>query len=136
MKGTTMLSALGRRFVAVSMLSPLALLFVAGTVFAQTQGNGENDLLDQARRMDRVAALKLEADLRGALHESERLARSNRAKALDCLKKALALLDDDTVLSSDRRESLKRMLQDRIRVVESETDGAPSSATDTDKKPI
>jgi hypothetical protein len=131
-KGTIMLGALHRFRVAISILSLLAILFHARTAFAQSEGEGEGDLLDQARRMDRVAAQKVEADLRRALREAERLARVNRLEALSCLKRALALLEEDTVLSPERREALKRMLRDRIRVTLA--DGSDSSATDSDKK--
>jgi hypothetical protein len=122
--------------VAVSILAPLLVLLLAGTIFAQVQRHDQNDLLDQVRRMDRVAAQKLEVDLRRALREAERLALVDRVKALDCLKKALAQLEDDTVLSPERRESLKRMLRDRIRVTEVDQGGGQSSATDRDKKQL
>jgi general secretion pathway protein D len=116
------------------IFTALLTLLLPRTAFAQPQGNGDNDLLDQVRRMERVAAQKSEADVRRALREAERLVRTDRAKALDCLKEALARLDDETTLSPQRRESLKRMLSDRIRVTESDSSGAPSGVTDRVKK--
>jgi hypothetical protein len=102
-------------------------LFFAGSLFAQ-----ESDLLDQAKRMDKVAAQKLEADLRQALREAERLSRSDRPKAVECLKRALAQLEDDTLLSPQRREALKRMFKDQIRITESATN---ARSQENDKKP-
>src|SRR5260370_28956891 len=116
-----------RLWVAVKLLSCLAGLFFAATLVGQGRRDGDSDLLDEVRRTERVAAQKLEADLRQALREAERLARSNRTKAVEGLKKALAQLENDTLLLGERREALKRMLRDRIRVTESDTDGSDAS---------
>ena len=120
----------------MKVLSPFVFLFVAATLRAQAQPNGESELLDQARRLQQVAAQKLEADVRRALHDAQGLARVNRAKAVDCLKKALVQLEEDTALSPERREALKRMVRDRIRVTESDTDSTPAAARDGSKKPM
>jgi hypothetical protein len=120
--------------VAGSILSSLAGLFLVGTAYAQAPRENQGDLLDQMRRMDRVAAQKMEADVRQALREAERLARSDRPKAVERLKQALALLEDDTLLLPERRESLKRMLKDRIRVTQTDTDNTAPRGTEKDKK--
>lgn len=130
-----MLGALYRLRLAI-ILASFATLSLGGTALAQAQGDGESDLLDQVRRREKVAAQKLEADLRQALHDAERLARTDRAKAVDLLKKALILLEEDTVLSPERRDALTRMLRDRIRVTESAPDGAEAGAQQRDKKPL
>ena len=124
-----------RHWLVINVLSPLAILFLAGTLLGQAQREVESDLMDQARRLQKVAALKVEAEVRRALQDAEALARRNRARAVECLKKALAQLEDDTALSPERRASLKRMLRDRIRVTESDTDGTPVSAA-VNKKPM
>src|SRR5713101_1542167 len=123
-----------RLWVAVKLLSCLAGLFCGGTLVGQGRRDGDSDMLDQVRRTERVAAQKLEADLRQALREAERLARSNRAKAVEGLKKALAQLENYTLLSGERREALKRMLRDRIRVTESDTDDSAARVMEKDKK--
>jgi general secretion pathway protein D len=130
-----MFRAPSRHPVTINVLSACAILFLAGTLFAQAQRDGENDLMDQARRLQKVAAQKVEADLRRALQDAETLARSNRAKAVECLKRALAQLQDDTALSPERRESLKRMLRDRIRVTASDKVDTPASAAANRKRP-
>jgi general secretion pathway protein D len=119
--------------LAVGILATLLVLSLAKASFAQPPDNGDNDLLDQMRRMERVAAQKLEADVRRALREAERLIRTDRAKAVECLKGALAQLEDDRTLSQERRESLKRMLKDRIRVTESTTADAQSGTINSVK---
>jgi hypothetical protein len=93
-------------------------LALAGPVAAQAPRDRDNDLLDKARRAEAVAAQKVEAEVREAVLEAQRLAASDRAKAIARLKKAITLLEDDTALTDSRRASLQRMLKDRIRVLE------------------
>src|SRR5439155_11213261 len=87
----------------------------------------DNHLLDQTRRVNAVVAQRLEADVRGALFQAQRLAASQPDKAVERLKAALAKLDDDTSLPEERRQSLQRMLQKRVRDIES---GADAKALD------
>jgi hypothetical protein len=131
-----MFRAPARIRVAVNALLSVAILLVAETLFAPAQSDGESSLLDQARRLQEVAAQKVEADLRRALQNAERLTRVDRAKAVGCLKNALAQLEADTTLAPHRREAWLRMLRDRIRVTESDTDTPPSGTTDKNKKPV
>jgi hypothetical protein len=121
--------------VAVSIPVSLAALLLAGTLSAQTQRESPSDLLDQAKRMERIAAQKLEADVRQALREAERLTRSDRAKAVECLKQALVMVEEDTLLLPERREALKRMLKDRIRVTQTDTDNTPPRSADKNQQP-
>jgi hypothetical protein len=94
------------------------LLALAGPVTAQAPRDRDNDLLDKARRAEAVAAQKVEAEVRDAVLEAQRLTASDRDKAVARLKKAITLLEDDRALSDSRRASLQRMLKDRIRVLE------------------
>jgi hypothetical protein len=89
----------------------------AAPLFAQGPTGRSTDLLDQARRLNEVAAQKVESDVRAALRDAERMAPSTPAKALDRLKHALTLLEDDTALSEKRRDTLLRVVKDRIRVL-------------------
>src|SRR5207249_2455718 len=90
--------------------------FRGNSLPAQTPPARDANLLDQARRISEVAAQKVEADLRAGLREVERLTSSDPAKALQRLQLLLTRLEDDTALSDARRETLKRMVKDRIRV--------------------
>jgi hypothetical protein len=108
-----------------SVLGALA-VFVAGLApaVADPPAPGDGDLLDQARRREQVAAQKVEADFRTALIELHKLAATDPARAAERCKKVLAVLEEDTVLSEHKREAWKRMLKDRIRVLEAEAAGA------------
>jgi hypothetical protein len=98
------------------LVPSVCLLLLSGLPLGYAQS--EPDLLDQVRRREKVAADKLEMELRLALKEVQKFANSNPAKALDLLKQQLAQLEADTVLTPERRQALLRMLKDRIRVTE------------------
>jgi type II secretory pathway component GspD/PulD (secretin) len=116
-----------RRFV----LATLALLaFGALRAAATPPADGKKDLLDEARRRDQVAQQKAEADFRDALIEMSKLEYANPAKAAVRLKKMLAVLEEDTVLSPAKRDAWKRVLKDRIRVSEAEADRVAKQVAD------
>ncbi len=95
---------------------------------ADTPRDGERNLLDEVRRLEQVAAQKLEAELRQILRDTQAPIQADRAGSIERLQKALELLNDDTSLSLERRESLKRMFTDRVRVAELNADQATGKA--------
>src|SRR5262249_1679388 len=98
---------------AVSISVALAIgLAAAEPARAQTGREKETDLLEEARRLDQIAAQKLEADIRTVLRDVQLVAPSKPAKAAELLQRTLARLREDTTLSPERRQSLTRMLQD------------------------
>jgi hypothetical protein len=99
-------------------------LFPAGILLAQGRVDRDADALDQTQRRNEVAAQKVEFDVRAALREAERLTSSDPAKAAELLKRALAQVEEDVALSERRRETLKRLLRDRIRVTAATADDA------------
>jgi hypothetical protein len=102
----------------------LTFVLLGGVAFSQQPGTEpDGDLLDQAKRMERVAVQKVEADLRQTLVQAERIAKTDAAKAIERINKAITQLDEDTVLSPERHDALKRMFRDRIRVIKSDLDG-------------
>lgn len=109
------------RFCGFRRIYRILLTGTAGLVL--TTAVQADDLLEQTKRRQEVAAQKFEADVRDAVREAQRQASSDRTKAISCLKQALSTLEADTTLSSERRNALIRMLQDRIRVTES---GSPA----------
>jgi hypothetical protein len=113
---------------AFSLTLSLTALLLAGAALAQPPRNSEEDLLEEARRLDKIAAQKAEADIRLALREAQRLTLFNSAKAVERLKGALAFVEDDTALTPERRAALTHMLKDRIRVMESDAKTAASAA--------
>src|SRR5206468_1539285 len=92
-------------------------LVTAGTVLAQS--DGKDDLLDRQRRLLEVQAQKVEADVRSALRETTTLASTEPALAAEKLRALQSKLEDDITLTAKRKETLLRVVKDRIRVAES-----------------
>lgn len=111
-------------------LCAFAGFLLASPVFAQAPQERGKDLLSEARDRIKVESQRVEADVREALLQAQRLPS---AKAVDVLKAALLKLDDDTALTESRRESLKRMLRDRVRITEVE---AKAGATRAEEKAV
>jgi hypothetical protein len=102
-----------------SCLVGACVALAAGSVVAQTPRG--SDLLDQYRDRNAVAAQQLENDVRDAVVEAQRLAQSDPARAVESLKKLLARVEDDKVLTPTRRDSLLRDIKERIRVAQTDT---------------
>jgi hypothetical protein len=95
----------------------IAGLSVAGVASGQAPRSESRDLLEQARRMNEIAAQKVEADVRTAIREADKLRSTDAAAAVERLKTALSLVEDDTALSQSRRDYLVRTLKSRIRLL-------------------
>jgi type II secretory pathway component GspD/PulD (secretin) len=121
---------IGRRLgqVLAAALS-LAAGLLPATAFAQAPRG--SDLLEQYSNRNAVAAQQLENEIHDAVVDAQRLAQADPAKAVDRLKRALARLDDHTVLTPSRRDSLVRDLKERIRVFE--TDGRRAAHQEDDR---
>jgi general secretion pathway protein D len=85
------------------------------------------DLLDQTRKLQQVATQQTEAEVRLALADAARLAVGDRARAVEKYKQVLQRLERDQTLTPDRRTTLVRVVQDRIRVTEAEAVAAAES---------
>jgi hypothetical protein len=107
------------------------LLLLPGVSLAQEPRDKEGDLIDQVRRREQVAAQKAEFEMRQALRRAEQVGETSPRKAIDRLQKAVAVLDEDTRLTPERRASLKRLFQARIKDFES---GATPSAAMNEKQ--
>ena len=119
-----------RQVLAAASLTLAAGLFPA-VALAQDQAPRGSDLLEQYRDRNAVATQKLENEIHDAVVEAQRLAQADPGKAVDRLRRALARLDDDTVLTPTRRDSLVRDLKERIRVFEA--DGRRAAGQDEDR---
>lgn len=109
-----------------SLMAGLLLALCYGSAaFAQLPRDG-SDLLDQARRLKEVAAQKLEVEVRDALRQAQ---TADPASAQALLKQTLAVVEQDTALSLERRDLLRRLLKDRLRIVEAENARNPAPAT-------
>ena len=109
---------MSNRFFRYVRAGLTASLLCTGTLMAQAPRIDGDDILDRARRMEVVARQKVESEIRATLRDAQKLARTDKAKAVERLKEAVVGLEGDTNLTEDRRSSLKRMLEDRIRVVQ------------------
>ena len=103
------MSAVIRFGFAGVVLAGLGLAAVAQTP------KGEKSLLDEALRERELVTQKVEADLKATL---EKARAAGSAEAVGLLKKALADIEANTVISEARKTALTRMLQDRIRITE------------------
>src|SRR5262245_33689676 len=99
-----MSSAMRRGFVAG--LCSLALLPV-GAVHAQD----DRDLLKETRQRLEVEAQRVEAEVEKTRNEAYRIGQTSPAAAVERLKTALTLLEDDKSLKETRRESLIRSVR-------------------------
>ena len=95
---------------------------------ALAQSEGKDDLSDRQRRLQEVQAQKVEADARTALREATNLASTDPGQAVEKLRALQSKLEDDTTLAGKRKETLLRIVKDRIRV--SELAGRTEEKTD------
>ena len=117
----------GRRLIVAA----IAFLIVGGVLnAADPPATGSKDPLDESRRRDEVAQQKAEADFRAALLEMNKLENANPGRAVERLKKMLAVLDDDITLSPTKRTAWQRVLKDRIRVAEAAADRIAKAVPD------
>jgi hypothetical protein len=94
-------------------------LLLGSAAVAQDQDKEKKDgYLDRVRRLNEIAAQKVETEVREALREADRLSSKDPARAAERLKTALTALEEDTALSQNRRESLMRIVKSRIRLAE------------------
>jgi hypothetical protein len=109
------LAIIRRLPVVTSVL--IAGLAIAGSALGQSEG--KDDPLDRQRRLLEVQSQKIEADVRSALREATNLASTEPALAVEKLRTLESKLEDDTTLTAKRKETLIRVIKDRIRVTES-----------------
>lgn len=110
---------LGRRFrnIGISFCSAGA-LFAGPLALGQTADSDAKQQIENVRRLDEIAAQKIEAEVHSAYKEADRLSVSDRAAAMERLKTVLARVETETSLDTERREKLARMLKVKIRFLE------------------
>jgi hypothetical protein len=116
------------------VLTLTAGFLLTGMSAAQGQRSQDqnNDLLDQVRRQEQVAAQKIEADLQEALNDAERLIATSAVRALERFKKIQTTLEEDTLLPQSRHDAWKRLVKQRIRAME---DAQSNSSSKEKAKP-
>jgi hypothetical protein len=106
-----------RGSLSASLLS--AVFLSAGGARAQTPREDGKDLIEKARRMDEIAAQKVESEIRAAFRDADRAFAPDPSGAAERLRRALSMAQDDTALPQGRRDIFVRALQFRIRLAES-----------------
>ena len=76
----------------LALLVPLAGLSLS-PAFAQAPGDGDGSMLEQRRRLEDLRAQRMEAEVREALREADRVGRTDPAQAVATLKAALISLE-------------------------------------------
>jgi hypothetical protein len=115
----------GLRLRGMCYGSVIAGIVTAGVALGQTPDmpresgrRSSREYLEQVRRLTEIAGQKVEADVRDALREAERLMPTDPGRAAEALKNALAQVTDDVALTPERREGLVRQLKSRLRQAE------------------
>jgi hypothetical protein len=94
----------------------------------------KGDLLDQVKQRSEISAQKMEADVRDALADAQRLSGSDPVRALARLLQTLSALEADRALTQARRDLLTRQMKDRIKVAEVEADKFARRTNETNNK--
>jgi hypothetical protein len=87
----------------------------------------EEDLLEQVRKQQQVAAQKLESDVKGILSESVAGARTDPARTADLLRFLLTQIADAPGLSADKRAGLRQQVQSRLNQIEATIRAQPAA---------
>jgi hypothetical protein len=101
------------RFLQITLCALVLGLSVAGAARPA-------DPLEDAKRRQEIAAQQLEADVRETLRQVNDLARTNPQKAIAKLRDLIDTLNDDTALTTARRDTLKALAKGRIRDLETD----------------
>lgn len=107
---------------AQSRISTAVAFFALALLLSWLAPASAQDLLDRVKQTTEIAAQKMEADVKDALAEAQKLSASDPARSLERLRRTLSNLQADRALTAPRRELLSRQLQDRIRTAEVEAE--------------
>jgi hypothetical protein len=93
-------------------------VLMAGAASAQAPREDSLEWFERVRRMNEVAAQKMETDVRDAIATAQRLQGTDPAAAAARLRDTLAVLEEDTTLPTERRVKLVRQVKERLRAAE------------------
>lgn len=113
---------------AIAIAWCMGIALGSATARGQDARQSGSELADQVRRLEKVATQRLEAQVRGALKEAEKAAPKDAEQAVERLKQAIAVVEEDAAVPQQRRDSLKRMLQDRIRITQEDANKSSQEA--------
>jgi len=104
------------RLILHSLAGSLVLLTLAsGPILADEKGN----LLDDVAKREQIAAAALDAELREALAQAEKLKATDPARATEILQNALRKLEGVTPLSIAQTASYRVTIKDRLAAIAS-----------------
>lgn len=112
---------MGRGWHGIAASAGLALfagLLLATTAAAQEPREGDKDYLEQVKRLNQIAAQKLETEVRAAVADAQKQAATNPERAVEQLKKVLTTVEASEALTAAKREELKKVLKDRIQIIQ------------------
>jgi hypothetical protein len=96
----------------------LAIGTVPGVAADPPKAKSPKDILDRIGNLNKIATEKLESDIRAVVKAADQKARTDPIAAAEILKSGIAKLEADQLLEKARRESLLRMLKNRIETVQ------------------
>ncbi len=108
--------------------SLLVVLVLAAPVLAQAPAG---DQAEQAKRLSKVAAQKIETDIRDAVREAIPLIKKDPSAALAVLEAAQHTAEKDPALEESQRTALKKFILPYLR--EARAAGGKSDSADTEK---
>jgi hypothetical protein len=100
---------------ALRLFLPAVAVLAVGLFAVQAPAE---DLLKEAKQRLEVERQRVEQEVQDIVKEADALSKNKPGKAAERLKAALAILDDDSTLREDRRESLKRKIRLQIKFLE------------------
>jgi hypothetical protein len=109
------------RYCLIGFASFAVVLLVTPILSAQSAAGEGSDYLRQVRLMTEVAAQKMEADVRAAIREAQRVGNTDPAAAAEVLTQALITVEQDSVVPPARKEILAKALRDRIAALEKQS---------------
>jgi len=114
----------------------LAVVFtsMAASLLAQPQSN-PLDPIERAKAYTQIIDQKAEADVRSAITEADRIAETDRARAVRRLREALLNLDLSAIVSPNKRRELVALIQSRMDLLEGRGPALRPSADSNASRP-
>jgi hypothetical protein len=109
-------------------------LSVTGTAGAQSRRDRNDNPADQIRRQNEVALQKLYKEVAAAMEQANKVGRKDPEKAAKILKRMKDRVEDDNLLSDAKRDSIVRLLKNRIKYWNSEADDQARTLADRQEK--
>jgi hypothetical protein len=116
----------------IALFIATATLTACGSIAAHAQqtSNQPTQSKEEFRARTTIVAQQAEKYVRDSVRKAEQLSAAEAGKAIDLLNSALDRLENDMAIPDSRRASLRSMLKDRIRILESNRKNEPGRGED------